>query len=320
MAEVPAYKAFTLAGLPVESAVQKVYVGTKNLYILQRWGLKSYISRAPIEPFAEKAQTATVADFMIVGDTGHTQSLDWYEHNGKSYFLMGLKPSESGTNNSHWSTQVGRVEYVAGKEITNNTQVTRISSINHAQESGASIGTLLRCESAVSTSHKEILILAMADDGTGHNSHSVLTRYNLEALNKVLDAQEASGTNYISAGDSKVKATAISTMPVSGSLYSHTANGSLQGMDLSDGGSVYLSSGNQGETPYVSKFAWNGTINKGKPLYNIYWPDSRLIETEGLQLKDRLFVTLAYHTKTDPNDSDNKTDKNVVYWIDKSNF
>ncbi|MGF7437887.1 helveticin J family class III bacteriocin [Lentilactobacillus senioris] len=308
MAKVPAYLAFTIEGLPVASAVKKVYVATNNLYILQNVDDKSYISRAPIEPFAEKAQTVTVADHMIIGDTGNTQSLDYFPHNGKSYFLMGIKP-----NALNWSTQVGRIEYEAGKEITNNTEITRIAAIHKAQSNGESIGDLLRSESAVSSSHKEILILAMNDDGTGNNTLSVFTRYDLEALNKVLDEIEASGTNYISAADTRVKATAISTKKVSGNLYNLTKNHSIQGMDLSDGGSVYLSSGDQGETPYVSKFAWNGYINSGFPLYNIYWPDVSLIETGGLQLKDRLYLSLSYHSE-----NGNGIDSNVVYWIDKA--
>ncbi|AQW21758.1 hypothetical protein PL11_007450 [Lentilactobacillus curieae] len=322
MAKVPAKKAFTITNLDSDNAVQKVYVGTKNLYALQRVGSDSYISRAPIDPFTGTAQSAVAQDTMIIKGTGHSQTLDWYQYNGVDYFLVAIK-----TNDKKWATQIGRVQYKAGTTITGNTLITRMSSINRAQKADASIGTLLRTEAAVSTSRKEILILAMAQDAAGHNTKSVFTRYNLNAVNAIFDRIENSSKNFISAGDAEVRAAAISTMTVNGSLYSKTANNSIQGIDLSDGAAVYLSSGNEGETPYITKFLWNGSISIGKPLYNIYWPKypstgESLVETEGLQLKDYLYLGIGTHTKpaSYTYNQGNHTKNNYVYYIDKTLF
>lgn len=322
MSKVPAKKAFTITNLPSGNAVQKVYVGTTNLYALQKVGNDTLISRAPITEFKEVAQTAVVQDYMKIQGTGHSQTLDWFSYNGTDYFLVAIKANSDG-----WATQIGRIPYQPGAVIPGNTSITRVSSINRAQKSGDSIGTLLRTEAAVSTSRKEILILAMAQDGAGHNTNSVFTRYDLKKFNAVLDSIENNSTNFVSAGDSRITSTAVATMSVSGSLYSKTANGSIQGIDLSDGGAVYLSSGNEGETPYITKLLWNGAITIGQPLYNIYWKTDpttgeSLVETEGLQLKDYLYLGIAYHSKPAnyTYEQGNVTTDNLVFYIDKSLF
>ncbi|WP_341779400.1 helveticin J family class III bacteriocin [Levilactobacillus sp. HBUAS70063] len=307
-------KAFVLKNLPHKTAVQKVYVGTSNLYALQKSGDSLYISRFSMDrPFDEKAQTPTYQGQMSLLHFGHGQTLDYFSHNGTGYFLVATKPNTDG-----WATQIGRIEYQDGATIDSNLEVTRISSINHAQKSGASIGTLLRTEAAVSTSGKEILILAMNQAKT----KSVLTRYNLEQLNNVLDNNE--GKN-IAASDPAVKATAIATMTISGNLsLSHTMNNSVQGLDLSDGAAIYMSSGNEGEQPTISKSLWSsGTINKGHKVDSRYWPISKgLVETEGIQLKGNyLFLGVAYHSQpAGVPYPENQTTDNLVYYIDKTKF
>lgn len=313
---IPAKKAFTIENLPVQRAVQKAYVGTSNLYALQKYGDDLIISRAPITKFSGKAQTAYIADHMTLTGFGHGQTLDWFRHGTNDYFLVATKPNSAG-----WATQIGRIKYDSQNPVSGNTAITRLSSINRAQKSGHSIGTLLRAEAAVSTSGKEILILAMAQDLDGHNTKSVFTRYKLDELNGVLDDQEAAGTNFISAGDDKVTATAIDTMTVSGSLYSNTINGSIQGIDLSDGAAIYISSGNEGEQPAVSKSYWQKDISKGKTVDNYYWPISKgLVETEGIQVKDYLYLGVAYHSQpaSVTYEQGNRVTDNLVYYIDKT--
>ncbi len=307
-------KAFSLKGLPYVRAVQKVYVGTQYLYVLQMYKGSQIISRCPMRPFAEVAQTVTVQDHMTLTNFGHGQTLDWYSHNGKDYFLVTTKPNER-----EWSTQVGRIQYKAGATINGNTDITRLSSINRAQKSGASIGTLVRTEAAVSTSGKEILILAIADNGAGKNAKSVFTRYKLKELNDLWDKYEKKN---ISAGDEAVKRTAIDTLTINGSLYSKTMNHSIQGLDLSDGAAIYISSGAQGTQPAISKSYWSSnTINKGKYVDSRYWPISKgLVETEGLQLKGKyLFLTLAMHSNPDGH-PDNHVAENLVYYVNKDVF
>ena len=66
-------KAFGITGLKYPNAVQKVYVGTRYLYTLQKHGNDQVISRAPIEPFNAGSQDVVInhSETMALTDFGH---------------------------------------------------------------------------------------------------------------------------------------------------------------------------------------------------------------------------------------------------------
>ncbi|MGP1505479.1 MAG: hypothetical protein ACTTIR_07655 [Eggerthia catenaformis] len=51
---------------------------------------------------------------MKIINGGHGQTLDLYDYNGKTYFLIDLNSDD---NASEWGTQIGRVEFIPNKTI-----------------------------------------------------------------------------------------------------------------------------------------------------------------------------------------------------------
>lgn len=311
---------YTLINLPTNSSghqnvVQKVYVGTSNIYALQQFGNDSVISRA--------ALTGTTIDFSAAGNdkmtlknTGHAQTLDWYSYNGNDYFLVAIDPkaNEPGSD-KEWATQLGRIQYSA-TTIEDYTDIERFAEVNYNNYSGSSIGTTLRVEGAISTSREYMLMTTIRIS----DHHARLTYYDLQKANKALDDQIALGKNYVSCTNSEMKAAAGSdshSWETTKSLYGMTPNDSVQGIDLSDGEAIYVSSGNVNETPAIDKSSWNGTFTP------VTFPKSQFpssyVETEGVQIKDVLYLGISTHLN-DSSDTDNYTTGNYVYSVSKDNW
>ncbi|WP_203651092.1 helveticin J family class III bacteriocin [Secundilactobacillus yichangensis] len=310
-----ATKAYTLINLPInssghQSVVQKTYVGTNNIYCLQQFGTDTYISKASI------AGGQTTVDFsqgetMVLTNTGHAQTLDWYQHDGKDYFLVATYPKANETT-QEWATQLARVQFQSGRTIDPAT-LTGLSWLDHANTTGSDFETLLRVEAAISTSREYLLIMGIR---TGDH-HAQLTYYNLEGLNNVLDSVEASGAYAVQCNDARITAQAIDTWQTSSSIYGlMQVNNSVQGMDFSDGQAVYFSSGGLGQTPTVVKVAWKST-NFRPVSFSGDW--GAYHETEGIQVKDTLYLGISTHLNNDTG-SGNYTTGNYVYTVDKGNW
>ncbi|GAX02072.1 helveticin J family class III bacteriocin [Secundilactobacillus silagei] len=315
-----ATKAYTLINLPIDStghqnAVQKTYVGTTNIYCLQKFGNDTVISQASI------ANGQTIIDFsgspqMRIKNTGHAQTLDWFSHNGSDYFLVAIDGrANDSSSTEEWATQLGRIQFRANSQIDLYTEVTRLSVLNRANKSGNNFGSLLRVEGAISTSHEYLLTVGIRVG----DHHAQLAYYDLEGINNVLDSVEASGGHYIECNNSDVQQYCIDDWETPGSLYrAMGVNDGVQGLDFSDGLAVYFTSGNQDETPTVIKVDWKSTDFRGRTCSGD-WGNLNLVETEGIQVKDTLYMGITTHAlpKNDPN---NYTTANYVYTVDKSNW
>ena len=74
---VTATLAYTLRNLKYGNAVQNFYIGEKYIYITQRSGSTTYLSRLEI-----RGNEAWYLDNMTLNTYGHGEGLDFYRYNG----------------------------------------------------------------------------------------------------------------------------------------------------------------------------------------------------------------------------------------------
>ena len=144
-----------------------------------------------------------------------------------------------------------------------------------------------RVEAAISTSRQYLLILGIR----AGDHHAQLTYYNLEGVNNALDASMASGATSLRCDSSAMKAQAGDTWPMDYNIYGKVGNGSVQGMDFSDGLAVYFSGGAMGRHHQLL-----GNAEEYKlPTTLLYCDWGPNQETEGIQVKDTLYLGIATH-------------------------
>lgn len=308
---IGATRTYTLEGLRSGNVVQACYVATSYLYTVQQRnedaGAEQIMSRFPLDG----SSTLTKKDDMILLRFGHGETLQWFDHNGEAYFWIVTKASKVNdgtiTGDFDWGTQIGRVQYVPGASI-DYTDIARFSSINRANKTGSSFGTLKRCEAALSSSRDKLLIWSMNSADLAQFAY-----YNVDTLNSILDSQEASGTNYISAGDPSVVKACVASYE-SANFYSKVVNESVQGFEFSDAQAIYISSGSTDETPVIHKGNW-GTTNftsYAHTISNADFSPLSVVETEGIHLKgDNIYLSMAFHDT-------NKTKR--IYTVPKDQF
>lgn len=132
---------------------QKTYIASKYVYMIfysKSYKENSYIARYQIPNSGNKL---VYKDKMELKRFGHGQTLEYYEYNGKSYFLVATKGIELESDGFYWAKQIGRIAYVANGSI-DYVNVPRLSSINRANKLGTSFGSLLRTDAALSSDKK----------------------------------------------------------------------------------------------------------------------------------------------------------------------
>ena len=77
---------YKIKGLTSTAAIQKTYIGSTYIYVLQRKNADTILSRCLIN-----GTTATYQDEMVLKNFGHGQTLEWFEHNSKAYFGLHVK-------------------------------------------------------------------------------------------------------------------------------------------------------------------------------------------------------------------------------------
>lgn len=290
---------YKITGLPSGAAIQKTYIGTTYIYVIQRSGSNSLLSRCLID-----GTTATYQDHMVLKNFGHGQTLEWFEHNSKPYFWVTCKANEAYT--TKWGIQIGRLQYEAGKTV-DYTEIPRFSHMSYANKSGTSIGEVKRVDAGLSSNRKKIFFWVM--DNTGEIQYSF---YNTDKLNAELDKKESEESKFVPCTSSAVKAACYGSFRQSGSDRV-LPNGSCQGLELSDGDSIYILGGNVGETPKIAKLTGSGSSYSYSYLATISHSNfGSGTESEGIQLKGD-YVYFGISDKT-------RTDRSCIYSIPKSAF
>ena len=291
---------YTLTGLPTGNVVQAIYVGTDYLYVDQTKGAAGgalqYISRYGIKN--KPNGTLSNPDVMTLTRCGHTQSLQW---DGGNHFWIGVKAKSVGTRELttyeeviDWATQIGRISYQPGATI-DYTQIPRISSISRANLSGKAFGSILRCEVALTSDRRYLLVWSM---NTARGIQ--FAYYKTEQLNKEMDRLTNNASKYSGAHEAPIKKACIGSYSAVFGQYNLPYN-SLQGIEFANNFVVYINSDQSDEKygvhrPRVSKKPWGTTDFETGSVY-INTPNvSGYREAEGIQLKgDFIYMAVCYH-------------------------
>lgn len=296
-----------IVGLVDDHAVQKAYIGSKYIYALQRDGSDAYLSRCLID-----GKTATCKDRMTLKNFGHGQTLEWFEHNGEAYFWVTCKADPTYNDKKMWGIQLGRLQYSADADDEppiSYTDIPRFSSMSSANAEGKSIGKVKRVDAALSSDKGAVLFWVM--DDTGEVQYSL---YDADKLNAALDAKEGKASKYVPCTDTAVRKACISSFrQPKGSRV--LPNGSCQGLELSDGGSIYIIGGPDSKNPAIAKMTGKDSNYSYSTLVTTEHSDFMgLREAEGIQLKG----DNVYFGVFDKNNHGNG--RNCIYSVPKSAF
>lgn len=295
---------YTIVGLPYTYAIQKTYITSRYVYVLQRVGSNSFLSRCLIS-----GSRANYQDGMILKRFGHTQTLEMFQRNGKEYFWVGCNANED--YDYKWATQLARIQYVPRSEI-DYTEVYRFTSLSYANSNGTSIGKIKRADAALSSNGKKLFL--WVQDDTGEIQYSY---YNAEVLNAKLDTLEKNGgSKYIAFTNNDIKNACYGSFRQSGSDRV-LPNGSCQGVEFNDADNIFIIGGNKNESPKIAKLTGsksNYTFSKLVTVTNSALGNGANGETEGIQLMgDYIYFGIYYSDKTDPG-------RWQIYRIPKSAF
>lgn len=290
---------YKITGLPSTNVIQKTYIATKYIYVVQKSGDNTFLSRCLMN-----GSTAVHVDHMKLTNFGHGQTLEWFEHNGTPYFWVTCKANTA--FEARWGIQIGRIKYEAGKTV-DYTGITRFANLNYANRSGTSFGNIKRVDAALSSDRKKIIFWVMSTEGKIQYSF-----YNADKMNSLLDKKINETSKYVSCKDSAVKSACYSAFVQSGDNRV-LPNDSCQGVELSDGDSIYIIGGNKGEIPQIAKMTGSGTSYKysylAKTSHTNYGKGT---ESEGIQLRgDYIYFGVC---------DKSRTDKYCIYSIPKSAF
>ncbi len=308
---VTATKFVTFSGLRYTNAVQTFYVGTTYIYALQRIDTDAILTRCDM--------TGARIDDMYLTNFGHSETLQWFSHKGISYFWIGTKGEQtliSENDTTYWATQLARITYDPSKTEPNDynyTDATRLSSVIRANYDGSSSGNLTRFEAALSSdtdtpSKKlELLVLSINDASPRIGNYTI---YDNEALNDILDTNEAADQKFTSFQD--VTGTVLAYAPLNKfHAYGEVANESIQGLEFSDGRAMYFTSGSKTQETKIQKSLWEFTSNEVQTISD---GTVGVTETEGIQLKgDDIYFAVAHYTGDSVSD-------NYIYTVPKSIF
>lgn len=277
------------------TAIQKTYIGSSYIYILQREGQNMILSRCSLD-----GSRAYYKDEMTLINFGHSQTLELFEYGGTDYFWIACKASD--VTEKYWSTQIGRVEYKAGTTI-NYTNIRRLSALSKANETGTSYGTIKRVDAALS-SDKSILLIWSKND----NNQMQFTFYDATKVNAALNN---SSSIYISCDSAAIKKACISSFKT---YNAYLENDSCQGLEVSNAKSIYIASGQTNYTKHIIKLNSTGSLIKRIYIDNPILSSTTGTEIEGLQLKDDdVYFGMCNHNGT------NKTEQ-YIFSVPKSVF
>ena len=298
--------AYTIKGLNHNLNVQNFYIGSSYLYVTQRRGSTTYLSRCTI-----KGDTATYKDEMVLTNCGHGQSLEYMQYENKSYFLVGCKSSS--TDNMNWSLQIGVIEYTAGKNI-DYTAMKRFSFMNYANKTATSIGTTKRVAAATSQDNNRIIFRVC-----NTNNDFMYSIYDRNALLKML-LKDTSETNL---DMRKATSACLASFTQKGNSRVWP-NKSFQGVEMTGISNIYVSGGAEEQIAQICKMNTKGTLQSTVSITGVKkTKNSKTPEIEGLQAKtvngeNRLYFVLPYYDKVFGILKKDNTQQ--VYYINESSF
>ncbi|GHP14065.1 hypothetical protein YK48G_14900 [Lentilactobacillus fungorum] len=324
MTQVAAQLMYRLINLPKKTVVQKVYIGDQSVYALQLFNQNqdAIISRVK-KPQRINGHNLDFrhAQHMTLKNFGHGQTLAYFCHQGIDYWWVVAEPNLSDYPDIKWGSQLARIRFEPDRRWWFHRQKrnlpTRLTMLDHTTPTGQSYGDLKRVEGALSPDKRTLLIAAVARDGSAHFS-----LYDHQKLNERLDQVAAvGGAVDLSQAGQLLSSSVANPYIVVPAFTRRLTSPSIQGVALSDTFTIFVSSGQaavndqhpQADQPAINQFQWGSDTAKPLWLNNPAWINQN-IETEGVQLGDRLYVGVAFH---DAVPYATKTVANCVYWVEK---
>ncbi|MGN0460054.1 MAG: hypothetical protein ACI4HL_03965 [Ruminococcus sp.] len=314
-----ATKAYTVNGLPKKRHIQKSYVGSTYIYVSQSVGTDTYLSRYTIN-----GTTATYKDHMVLNGFGHNQTLEVYNHNGKTYILIGCKANpDPKWDTSYFTMQVGRIQYSPGATISSYSNISRLARLDCANTTATPFDTIdtnssdyidgevtnvvMRMDAALSSDKTKLVLAVRSIYGKIQYSY-----YNFNTINNLLDSVDGESVNYISCANNTSIKNACYFSCVQTGNQRVLPNSSCQGIDFTNAYSVYIAGGVGGQQPKIAKMIKN---NSGGYTYSYCINVTNTIsgelpEIEGIQnATDYLYFVLCPSTKST---------SECIYSLDKS--
>lgn len=258
---------YRLYDLPIDRAVQQFALlrADDGLYIfaVQRENSTLYLSRLRV---GDDGVSARLIDSVKLEGYGHGESFDLAVIDGNVYLYVA-----SGANrivSYAWATTVTRLRYDAGTV----TDERVISGIQYATATGKilhSDAKPYRINFALDTDSDMMAFYIRTDKlNTGKNGYSFVVAYRLSDINAMLDNGNISLADATDAFLGTTGARSVEDI---------CYNSSFQGLEVDDGGNIYVVGGDTKIRPQLTRFALeNGKINR-KKVTNIDWIETELL-------------------------------------------
>lgn len=188
--------------LPLSVAIQNFHTvddadpgNGKEIYVTQRSGNNTYLSRCVIGNTDQGERIAERKDTAVLTGYGHGESLEISKYNGKTYLWLGADGSPD--SSSYWATQIARLEYVPNAS-TGAASVKNKAFLHHlrwASGTGSVLesGSITRVSVAMTnTSNNRIAFRIQVKNSAGKKS----VHYSVYDLKQLNARMSASGGSY----------------------------------------------------------------------------------------------------------------------------
>lgn len=258
---------YRLYDLPVDRAVQQFALlrADDGMYIfaVQRVDSTLYLSRLRV---GNDGISARLVDSVRLDGYGHGESLDLAVVDGNVYLYVA---SGANTITSYaWATTVTRLRYDEGRVTDEHV----ISGFQFATATGQILhadATPYRVNFALDTDSDMLAFYIRTDkNNTGKNGYSYVVAYRLSAINAMLDNGDMSLANAYDAFLGTTGARSVEDI---------CYNSSFQGLEVDDGGNIYIIGGGTKIRPQLTRFALEGGKISRKKVTDIDWIETVLL-------------------------------------------
>lgn len=292
---------YKITGLPSNVAIQNFVIGSKYIYVTQHDynnRNNTLLSRCTITGIRDSEDNSIIAeckngDYMTLKDFGHGESLAMSTYNNSTYFYVGAAVNKTKNTDERWSKQIARIKYVS-KTTLNNSDASKIRYLNYANTNLTSVGTVNRVACAASSSQ----FIIRTQVTSGKVQYSI---YELSAINKAFDEADGRTDKTVSfKGNTTLKKACTKSFVQSSNANNLVyPNGSFQGIDLTNGGNIYLAGG--GYNDAFNRVAKMSSSGKYIFRWNITEIGQKNNEIEGIKSKNTkiFFAMKSESTKND---------------------
>lgn len=316
--QLRAEEVITIPKLNSKRVVQQIAFDDsgKYLYVTQRVNtskyakgreninISTYLYRCVLDREKKKA---VVKDYMVIEGGGHGQTLEYYEHNGKPYFLITLIANEKYDNS--WGLRIGRIQYTPGKTVTTivnwktkkeKIDVVHFKDLSYANKKGSYFGNVKRVDASLTNDRTKICFWIQ-----NNNNDIQYSIYDAATLNKLWDEAEKKSNKAISCyKNERLKSACFSSFAQYGASRM-LPNLSNQGTEIDNDLNIYVIGGNYNidtlipEVPQIGMLRRleDGSYTYAKLISIANKEFGEYTEVEGMKLThDGIYFTIADHS------------------------